>query len=244
MTIASKIAAALTVTLVIAACDQEAGTSSQSGKNTESSSVVALPGASSTQPSPPQPVPPATEAALRGYFSLRTSWDQKYPSASKQDCVLEGASNIEAGQNWRLPDNSLVCAWAAFANDSWAGRLEGFMVFIDPPVGAQTAVRTITNLLPTDFQQAGSFNGVNREDSKFPGGSCVELIYSSNALGDAVKHVDASWGPDADKVSVTFYSGNETQYDEADKPYDPDSIHVASATLGGHLTSQDGQTSC
>jgi hypothetical protein len=120
-----------------------------------------------------------------------------------------------------------------------------FHVYFQPSVGAQSAARVVTNLLPTDIQQAGSFNGVNNDAAKYREGSCVELVYSSNALSDAVRQVSPTWTGDLNKVNFVLYCGNmSTDAGGADKPYQPDSIHLADVGIGGELRSPDGVIYC
>jgi hypothetical protein len=119
-----------------------------------------------------------------------------------------------------------------------------FSVYFDPHVDAQTAVRAVTNLLPTDIQQAGSFDGVNNDGSKYPLGSCVELVYSSNALGDAVSRSNPTWTGDRNKVNFELYSGNTSSSDGADTPYKPHSIHLALVGIGGENRGLDGVIHC
>jgi hypothetical protein len=194
---------------------------------------------------PPQPVPSTTEAALRGYFSPLSFWEQTFSAATSQDCVLQGAQTFDSQHAWRLPSGGVVCAWGPSAyNDSWGGRLMTFSVYFDPHVDAQTVVRAVTNLLPTDIQQAGSFDGVNNDGSKYPLGSCVELVYSSNALGDAVSCINPTWTGDRNKVNFELYSGNTSSSDGADTPYKPHSIHLALVGIGGENRGLDGVIHC
>lgn len=224
------------------ACDGNGGAASPSVGTTSSASAVA---ATSTAPAPPpQPVPPTIEAQLRGYFSPTSFWDHNFTPATSSDCVLQGANSLDSSHAWRLPGGGLVCSWGPLPNDSWGGRVMTFKVFFDPHVNAQTAVAAVTSILPADSQQAGSFDGANGDDSKYPKGSCVALDYSSSALGDAVTKVSPTWTGDRDKVNFDLYSGNASGSDGADKPYDPESIHLALVGIGGTFKRVDGVIHC
>jgi hypothetical protein len=251
MSLINKISVAAVVTMMVVvavACTIKSSPSAHSGESTSEmpSAPVGSVGATSapTQTPPPQPVSPATEAALRGYFSPLSFWDQKFSTASSQDCVLQGAQTFNSKHAWRLPRGGLVCATGPLYNDPWGGRLMTFSVFFDPHVNAQTAVTAVTNILPADSEQAGSFNGVNGDDSKHPDGSCVMLDYSSNVLGDAVAKVNPTWTGDRNRVNFDLYSGNASGPDGADKPYDPDSIHLALVGISGTFKGLDGLYHC
>jgi len=255
MSIAKRIGAFTSVVLLAAgagACAHNAGSSAQSSEVSKSTTPpttsAGSAGATSTAVprTPPQPLPPETEAVLRGYFSPLSFWDQTFPAATSQDCVLQGAETFDSQHAWRLPGGGLVCAVGPSRyNDSWGGRIMTFHVYFQPNVDAQTAVRAVTNLLPNDIQQAGSFNGVNNDVAKNREGSCVELVYASNALGDAVRQVSPTWTGDLNKVNFVLYSGNmSADAGGADKPYQPDSIHLADVGIGGELRSPDGVIYC
>jgi hypothetical protein len=228
--------------------DARVGVRNEASKSTTAPSAPASSAAATStasQPMPPQPVPSTTEAALRGYFSPLSFWEQTFSAATSQDCVLQGAQTFDSQHAWRLPSGGLVCAWGPSAyNDSWGGRLMTFSVYFDPHVDAQTAVRAVTNLLPTDIQQASSFDGVSNDGSKYPLGSCVELVYSSNALGDAVSRTNPTWTGDRNKVNFELYSGNTSSSDGADTPYKPHSIHLALVGIGGENRGLDGVIHC
>lgn len=104
--------------------------------------------------------------------------------------------------------------------------------FFDPHVDAQTAADAVTSLLPSDVEQAGSFNGDNADGSRYPNGSCANLVYSSDALAAVISDVNPGWTGTRNMVHFSLYSGNTTSSDGADKPYQPDSVHLALVGLG------------
>jgi hypothetical protein len=184
-------------------------------------------------------------AGLLRPLLLENPLDEKtFSAATSSDCVLQGANTLDSSHAWRLPGGGLVCSWGPLHNDSWGGRVMTFSVFFDPHVDAQTAVAAVTSILPTDIQQAGSFNGVNRDDSKYPQGSCVDLAYSSDALAAVINDVNPGWTGTRNKVGFSLYSGNTNSSDRADKPYQPDSVHLALVGLGNDGMGIDKQILC
>ena len=115
-------------------------------------------------------------------------------------------------------------------------------LFFDPHVDAHKAIATVESILPPDSQQVGSFRGVNNDDSKYPDGSCTQLVYASNALAAAVSKVNPQWTGDPHKMWVTLYSGNAP--DGADRSFDPGSVHLVLMSLGGETRGLDGVVHC
>jgi hypothetical protein len=219
------------VAVVVGGCGHDAGAPALTTSGTTSSAAASSGNSTSTAVAPAQPVPAAIEAQLRGYFSPEAFWDQAFSRATSSDCVLQGADSLDSAHAWRLPGGGLVCSWGPLPNDSWGGRVMTFSVFFDPRVDAQTAAYAVTSLLPADIKQAGSFNADNADGSKYPNGSCVDLVYSSDALAAVISDVNPGWTGTRNKVDFSLYSGN-TGSDGADKPYQPDSVHLALVGLG------------
>jgi len=180
----------------------------------------------------PQPVPSATEAALRGYFSPVGFWNQNFAAATSAECAAAGANSLNSTHAWRLPGGELGCSWGPLYNDPWGGRIEGVELYFDPRVDAQAALAAVTRILPADSQQLSSIAGVNSDDSKYPDGSCQELIYTSGTLAAAVGQTNPDWTGARNKVSVVLYSGNATGSDGSDVPFQPGSVHLAALMLG------------
>jgi hypothetical protein len=92
MSIAKRIGALTFVALaavVVGGCGHDAAPSALTTSATTSAAAASSGASTSTAPAPqPQPVPAATEAALRGYFSPLAFWNQTFPAATSQDCVL------------------------------------------------------------------------------------------------------------------------------------------------------------
>jgi hypothetical protein len=122
--------------------------------------------------------------------------------------------------------------------------VENFYLYFDPKVTAKVALSTIEGLLPTDARQTASYKGVNPDYSKIGTGECQQVIYTSQQLGVVVRDVNPKWPEDPDNVSVTLYSGNISDSDGSEKPYDGDSVHIALVMLGTENRGTDGIVHC
>jgi hypothetical protein len=205
------------------------GPASPEANPSSSTSTTAPFTAPSLDMSTAQPLQAALEAGLRGLFSPESFWDQTFTAATSVDCTAQGEESMWAQRVWRLPGGGLACT-AGNQTPQW-GRIIIVKLYFDPHVDTKTALAAVTSILPADSQQVMSKEGVNRDDSKYRDGSCQLLAYSSDTLAAAVRQVRPKWPEDPHLVSVELYTGNQTN-DGADRPYHPDSVHLADLRVG------------
>jgi hypothetical protein len=188
----------------------------------------------------PMPVPAAGE--LRGYFAPRAFWDDTYPAAQPADCAARAGRGIDYTRGWQLPGGVLACA--RFETSS--GRIDDVDLYFDPAVDAQAATAAAFNVLPTDSTHVGSVPGVNWPaplSGPEATGSCHVERYTSEALAAARTAAvvpSFQWPAPPEQFTVVLFSGMSFP-DTADRPFDPESVHVASITMAvGDRTTTEG----
>jgi hypothetical protein len=106
---------------------------------------------------------------------------------------------------------------------AWDGRVVNLTVFFDPTVDAQTALQQIAGIFPTDAQQSEMATGHNSSASPNQAGKCGNVVYTSAALGSAVRTVSPTWVGDASKTTLVLYSGGDA--DGSDSAFRNGAVH-------------------
>jgi hypothetical protein len=141
-----------------------------------------------------------------------------------------------------LPDGVLACS--RFETSS--GRIDDVDLYFEPAVDAQAAAAAAFRVLPTDSTHVGSVPGVNWPaplSGPEATGSCQVERYTSDTLAAArIADVVPSfqWPAPPEQFTVVLFSGM-SHPDTADRPFDPESVHVASITMAvGDRTTTEG----
>jgi hypothetical protein len=169
-----------------------------------------------------QPLPPDLDAPLRGFMSKPQLWDRTFGAATAQQCSADGFDGFTPVSAWRLPGGALACAGNP-ALGAWDGRVVNLTVFFDPTVDAQTALQQIAGIFPTDAQQSEIATGHNSSASPNQAGTCGNVVYTSAALGSAVRTVSPTWVGDASKATLVLYSGGDA--DGSDSAFRNGAVH-------------------
>jgi len=185
-----------------------------------------------TQTSTPVAAPVPVAGELRGYFAPRAFWDHAFAAAQPADCAARASRGNTYTRAWQLPDGVLACA--RFETSS--GRIDDVDLYFDPAVDAKAAAAAAFNVLPTDSTHVGSVPGVNWPaplSGPEATGSCQVERYTSEALA-AARTADVppsfQWPAPPEQFTVVLFSGM-SHPDTADRPFDPESVHVASITM-------------
>jgi hypothetical protein len=101
-----------------------------------------------------------------------------------------------------------------------------------------------SSILPGDSSNTATFNGTNNQASNNPSGSCLQMVYTSATLGNAVRQANPSWTEDPTKAIVTLYSGRATSADGLDTVYDANSVNLAAVAIGPENRGADGSIGC
>jgi hypothetical protein len=188
----------------------------------------------------------AASAQLRGLGQNLAWWNATYPAVPITECSVAGEWEYweQPGPDasaWRLPSGALVCADPALP--AWSGRIVVLSVFFDFAVDEAAALSAATSVLPADTSHTGTLAGHNADYSLVFDGSCVHQVYRSASFGTVIHRLDDSWTA-PELISVTLYSGTQTA-EGASSPYDPDSVHQVSISLGpATAANPDGTANC
>lgn len=198
------------------------------------------------------------DGVLRGFYSPLTYWDRSFTVTNPAECIaqgIQGADDLGSPLNdatapnraWRLPSGALACV---SSRDNSPVRV--IDLTFDPSVDSRTALAAVTSILPVDTLQIASYDGVKARpfdgtEPRYPNGSCKEIVYTSESLATEVTTTDPQVASQDDphRVNVWLFSGNASYKDGSDRPFDSNSVHLASLVYGaGDEPDPTGKAAC